>query len=588
MADRLKELQAKLDRLRSGHSQIGDGREQMTPAQKAKCKKLVPLFRKVIQSRAIQGDRFGLNPILSPDGKTTTYEFLGPNGAAFFVCENPTGQIRMATHPEDGKTIWIRNGLDLRHLGQLPISTFFSDSLKEECGFAMRKPVHSLFRVGQPTTWHFQEGGPILKPGYRGFTDSIDKMEEERALQIAMHTAFGFPGKAIMRTLVRVLCKHLDRDVCRIMAKAGVGTMPMGVYNTICRQKEEALKYEATPGLLAVWISSMYRSGAMGDYEYPRGVRGKFNRECPGPMEIWESKVGHLHPTSQKWLMKLSGPRMRVLIKMNEYDCAFHLRAAEVTAGTPFRASCMRIGVHMSAYEKMEGDMNPAKQAFLVAFLREAKKKRGIRNWIDQEVELVKDYARQDNLVLDRNQLRAPWSWWVKKSEQWHEEMAERARRRREEQDRDPENLRAQQQPAWMPDAAIAQQRDLKKWDLICPEVKQGKFLAKAMDSWSALQVEGNRMGHCVGSYWDSCVTGRSLIFHLSRGKYESTLELCQNDGVWSVNQNRGEGNKQVKQLDDFAWYVALEVNKVLIAREEEEMKARQQGAAQPQLQIAG
>jgi hypothetical protein len=67
----------------------------------------------------------------------------------------------------------------------------------------------------------------------------------------------------------------------------------------------------------------------------------------------------------------------------------------------------------------------------------------------------------------------------------------------------------------------------------------------KFLDTVGKLCDEGIKLGHCVGTYSDRAVRGRSFIFSIEYQKELATLELVANP--WVVNQCRGPRNRPNK-----------------------------------------
>lgn len=73
------------------------------------------------------------------------------------------------------------------------------------------------------------------------------------------------------------------------------------------------------------------------------------------------------------------------------------------------------------------------------------------------------------------------------------------------------------------------------------------------LDTTHALREEGNRMGHCVGSYIDACVEEQSYIFHIESDGKGTTVELSpSDDGSWVVSQSMGPGNTPDKETAEW------------------------------------
>jgi hypothetical protein len=59
-------------------------------------------------------------------------------------------------------------------------------------------------------------------------------------------------------------------------------------------------------------------------------------------------------------------------------------------------------------------------QAILRTIIRHTHKIKGIRLFWSAECHLVADWLRNEEVVFDNNQLKAPWSWLMKQQADWH------------------------------------------------------------------------------------------------------------------------------------------------------------------------
>jgi len=77
------------------------------------------------------------------------------------------------------------------------------------------------------------------------------------------------------------------------------------------------------------------------------------------------------------------------------------------------------------------------------------------------------------------------------------------------------------------------------------------------LDNKNDLMVEGNKMNHCVGSYWDEVQSGNSKIFSLRdpNGKPHVTIELDKGNKIRQISGNsNSEPSPELQQKID-EWY---------------------------------
>lgn len=171
----------------------------------------------------------------------------------------------------------------------------------------------------------------------------------------------------------------------------------------------------------------------------------------------------------------------------------------------------------------------------LSALLRSAceamQKKRGVKNWYNQEYSLVWDWWRQTWPVTDSNQRRIGWSWYMREQAAWHEEVT---RRKRE---------------------AVAKEY----WESSLPTQEINGYEVVPLTTSLDLFDEGKDMHHCVGSYANRCKMNESRIFSIRKdGEKVATMELSNlagwdyasrkkhTDGKkWNLAQVRGHCNKE-------------------------------------------
>ncbi len=105
--------------------------------------------------------------------------------------------------------------------------------------------------------------------------------------------------------------------------------------------------------------------------------------------------------------------------------------------------------------------------------------------------------------------------------------------------------------------------KEADEWHAEEGPIPQGEIVAKLSDGWTAqklttkeqLDVEGERMQHCVGSYCDQASSGKLIIYSLrdAKGHPHVTIEVKHN----RVQQTQGKQNekpaeKYTKYVDEF------------------------------------
>ena len=122
-------------------------------------------------------------------------------------------------------------------------------------------------------------------------------------------------------------------------------------------------------------------------------------------------------------------------------------------------------------------------------------------------------------------------SWWTRRQQAWHVDVAIQNARR-------------------------AKKRD-KSWKSLVTEYRNDIFAAHALITSEDLLIEGYLMNHCVGGYDKICATGNVRIFSIRQGDERlATLELAFNSQSrkWVIAQLRGKCNCEVDHpILDFA-----------------------------------
>lgn len=178
--------------------------------------------------------------------------------------------------------------------------------------------------------------------------------------------------------------------------------------------------------------------------------------------------------------------------------------------------------------QDMRTDVNEAEVETYLAFTRALarecqRRKRGIKALVRNEAALVLDWLRHDHVVLDANQRRGSWAYFMARQDEWHERIA----------------------------IQNAYQGRPKQWQSLLPEQVISGYVVTPLTDSVMLYDEGRRMHHCVSRYADQCARGDSRIFSLRRGETRvATLELILSEegkgASWRIGQVRGHCNRPV------------------------------------------
>lgn len=165
--------------------------------------------------------------------------------------------------------------------------------------------------------------------------------------------------------------------------------------------------------------------------------------------------------------------------------------------------------------------------------LTHSTKAKHIANWVSLEWDQVKDWysAAGRNLTPDANQLKAKWTWFVRNSEAWHEEIQHQQTLRRME----------------------ARKEELVTWESALEAHTHKDFEFVPLLSSADLYTEGKEQVHCVGGtgYISRCKNGKSMIWSIrnDQGARVATLEINQdehNEDRYYRGQLKGKRNTEV------------------------------------------
>jgi len=196
---------------------------------------------------------------------------------------------------------------------------------------------------------------------------------------------------------------------------------------------------------------------------------------------------------------------------------------------------------------------------FLRQLIRAGRDSKNLNKFYESQSSLVFDWIRFERPQLDRNQADAPWSWYMQKQEEWHEQrrrMNVLAPLRRWGQidivgggyyqgnREDRENLTR----VWT-----------NKWESLVDKLDVDEYSVISLTTTDDLEKEGSILDHCVGSYNRYCEMGNSRIFSILKGdKHVSTLEIKKIYGgdnakvpvQWRISQIRGYKNDTVTEKE--------------------------------------
>jgi hypothetical protein len=148
----------------------------------------------------------------------------------------------------------------------------------------------------------------------------------------------------------------------------------------------------------------------------------------------------------------------------------------------------------------------------------------------------VRGVIQNNQIHLDPNQMKASWAWFMRRQQEWHQEILKKQKDR------------------------ITQQ----VWDSCITEFDYKGYHIVPLNSAHDLFDEGKDMHHCVGDYAKSCLSDRSRIFSIRKdGVKVATLELTKRFEV-SPDEGFLPGEREQKmQLAEHRPVKSWEVNQV-------------------------
>ena len=163
-------------------------------------------------------------------------------------------------------------------------------------------------------------------------------------------------------------------------------------------------------------------------------------------------------------------------------------------------------------------------------------------NHCDREEEFGENIKRARNIdKLDKNQLKAPWAWFMAQQAEWHENIQ---RKKRE---------------------AIANE----KWEFILEPFEYKGYNIVPICNSLDLFDEGQEMHHCVSSYSHKCKAGTSRVFSIRKDDLKvATAEIEINNNMCEMVQCRGKCNSKVtSEVESVAKKIAVIYSQKLLEK---------------------
>jgi hypothetical protein len=420
--------------------------------------------------------------------------------------------------------------------------------------------------------------------------------KENRQLGIQYRIVASQVYKADKHKLARVfggvLWKHLDREIACLAIKIfGLGANSID-YTLIWNNKEEILDtLQKAPGILPLWrdmilvkmcpnqkFNELYDTdghSARSMWSFPAQIATKIDYpkdvdcfEYPNIIQTVKEALDKQGLTTAGWryLIKLP-PRFvsRIIMYTGGRDTVHMLNWLAAIGVVP-RYTILK---PLLMNTQNTGQRTAALTSLIRVGLTVAQKSRSIRNFWAGQFHLVLDWFNNANerlhipdvpkefgvcrqqcqirqAVLDHNQMKAPWSWFMRQQEEWHANAAQRTKDKTKQQ----------------------------VWESALSEIEIKGYQIVPLTDAHALVDEGQDMHHCVANFVRNCVDGESRIFSIRKnGVKIATLELRNmsnlfnmvNAGKWAVNQVREVCNADASQeIKKIAEVVANKYNNAL------------------------
>jgi hypothetical protein len=321
------------------------------------------------------------------------------------------------------------------------------------------------------------------------------------------------------------LDRHVDPEIFGL-----VQTIPEGgisTYELVWRNLATIRELIAhNPGLVFPWLGILlkYREkSALGTKPF-----GERQRKRLSPRYAGMTIRTHLDPSdvmsSRAWRYLATAPLV------TGFD--LYRLSAQATAETfhLWLETLAEIGEHphgemlVRIYQKLSGDRFTKHRDDVVALLRAAfRRARQVDEgyaFYEAELMQVLDWFVAETPTFDANQRRAPWSWFMRQQEAWHEQIVAQAVQK-------------------------AREKTGYEWPSLLDEYETQGLLVMPLSSTDRLVEESARLHHCVSTYELNCKKGTRRIFSIRLPKTRqplATLEIVYHT-AWGLNQVRGERN---------------------------------------------
>jgi len=291
------------------------------------------------------------------------------------------------------------------------------------------------------------------------------------------------------------------------------------------RGRPEVMRELIQAGPAAVRLFLMFAPRRQFEVRDPRNVVGQLRGWCK------EAGVGK---AGWRWMLRLP-PRFAMDLLRNAIPSTNLLGQilpplARAGDPPPDAADLWREILMARELFEIPGDVLPGMLRAVYRAWREAgsgEERRRIRR---QELPLVTDWLVCARPELDKNQVKAPWSGWVRRQAQWHEEMR-----------------------------LLARARECGAWKKVAGDCTVDGYRFTELNSVVSLAEEGRVMDHCLGQgrlHPEQARKGVSIFFAVEpadravsiNSPHRASLQLYWWNEEWVVRQCHGSGNSEVDE----------------------------------------
>lgn len=85
------------------------------------------------------------------------------------------------------------------------------------------------------------------------------------------------------------------------------------------------------------------------------------------------------------------------------------------------------------------------------------------------------------------------------------------------------------------------------------PDMDEDGVRVAAVRTVRALHEEGERMEHCIFSYWPDFTAGEVAVYHVEVGAEASTVMIARTESEWRVVEHQARGNEEPGQASRMA-----------------------------------